>query len=238
MSKIKDFVVLNKHAVLSTLSKKNNAHPFGSIVPYDVEKDGSIIIFISLISEHYKNLENDARSNIFISDPFGNNDPQANSRVSILTEFAKISDKEFDKVSESYWNRFPNAKSRSIAHNFCFFRSKNLKLRWISGFGEMGWIEEKDFSNAPFDEISYIGMDIIQHMNEDHKDALSKYIRHYHRIEEKLDHLEMVSINKSSFEISINKNKRKAIQFSEELKSASEVRQEMISLLRVIENSS
>jgi putative heme iron utilization protein len=43
----------HRYGALCTLSKKFNGHPFGSIVPYLVDHDGSLLILISSLAEPY-----------------------------------------------------------------------------------------------------------------------------------------------------------------------------------------
>jgi len=44
----------HRYGVLSTLSKKFDGHPFGSIAPYLTDHDGSVLLFISALAEHTK----------------------------------------------------------------------------------------------------------------------------------------------------------------------------------------
>ena len=46
----------HRYGALSTLSKKFDGHPFGSICPYLVDHDGSLLILISTLAEHTKNI--------------------------------------------------------------------------------------------------------------------------------------------------------------------------------------
>ena len=47
--------------ILSTLSVKLGGFPFGSVVPYCMDHQGSPLIMISTIAEHTKNLIADSR---------------------------------------------------------------------------------------------------------------------------------------------------------------------------------
>jgi heme oxygenase (biliverdin-IX-beta and delta-forming) len=48
-----------RYGALSTLSKKFNGCPFGSITPYFVDHDGSLLVLISTLAEHTKNIQLD-----------------------------------------------------------------------------------------------------------------------------------------------------------------------------------
>ena len=51
----------HRYGVLCTLSKKFNGHPFGSITSYLVDHDGSLLILVSTLAEHTKNIQHDPR---------------------------------------------------------------------------------------------------------------------------------------------------------------------------------
>jgi putative heme iron utilization protein len=51
----------HRYGALCTLSKKIDGHPFGSITPYLVDHDGSLLILISTLAEHTKNIQHDPR---------------------------------------------------------------------------------------------------------------------------------------------------------------------------------
>lgn len=136
-----NFMRENQHGILCTHSKSNPGFPFGSVVPYLMEDDNSLIIYISFIAEHYKNLAKDPRASIIVADPSGLDDPQAHARCTVLVEFSEIAPEERDRIQERYLDKFPGSINYEIAHNFTYMRGKPNKLRWIAGFGKMGWVE-------------------------------------------------------------------------------------------------
>ncbi len=170
--KAKNFLLLHTSGALSTLSASHAGYPFGSIVPYDVDPQGRLVIYISRLSEHYKNLTADNRASLLVLDPFGTADPQSYGRAAVLTKFEQIAGSETDAAAERYFARFPQSSARSLAHDFLFFRGAPERIRWIGGFGDIRWIESATYASCPFDEICYRGMPIIEHMNEDHQEAL------------------------------------------------------------------
>lgn len=139
------FIASNRFGVLSTLSQTHIGYPFGSIVPYDITKNGEIIIYISLIAEHYRNLKKDPKASLIVIDPNGLSDPQAHARATILAEFFPVEDSERIGVQQSYEARFPNSINHEITQNFLFFRGRPKKIRWIAGFGDISWIDGDKF---------------------------------------------------------------------------------------------
>lgn len=231
----RSFIELHRLGILSTISLSQSGFPFGSIVPYDIDLEGRLTIYISLIAEHYKNLKADARSSLLVLDPFGVFDPQARARATVLTNFEPVPEDESESVQKRYLERFPDSINYEIAHNFQFFRSTPLKVRWIGGFGDISWISAENLQSATCDPVAYHGIEIVDHMNEDHPDALIDLVRAHSSLDLQGARVEMVSVNSSSFEIAISrpgKQKRIRIDFPARLQNVSESRTAMIELLK------
>ena len=58
----------HRYGVLSTLSKRFDGYPFGSITPYLADHDGSLLILISTLAEHTKNILHDPRVSLITHD--------------------------------------------------------------------------------------------------------------------------------------------------------------------------
>ena len=140
-SELSRFIHAQKAAVLSTLSVAVAGYPFGSVVPYDLDRGGGMIIFISRIAEHYRNLRENPRACLTILDPEGRDDPQSFARASLLVDFAPLPDEARGTAEASYFARFPDSPARPIAHDFVFFRGRCVRARWIGGFAAAGWLD-------------------------------------------------------------------------------------------------
>src|SRR6185295_8430683 len=92
VSQVKNFLTQHRQGVLSTISVSQKGFPFGSIVPYDIDAQGNVFIYISFIAEHYKNLQADARASLIATDPFGIDDPQAYARATLLATFEPVAE--------------------------------------------------------------------------------------------------------------------------------------------------
>lgn len=170
--RIKSFLYAQRWGILSTHSTTQQGYPFGSVVPYDITSSGEFVIYISLIAEHYKNLSTAPAACLTIIDSFGIHDPQAHARASVLLTFQKVEDLESQGVRESYERRFPGSINYEIAHNFLFMKGTVDRVRWIGGFGDIQWLNPEPYRAAIADPLAYDSWAVIQHMNEDHGNAL------------------------------------------------------------------
>ena len=230
----RDFITFNRNGILSTSSVSRPGYPLGSIVPYDVDNQGRLIILIADISEHYKNLSADNKASVLISDQFGMHDPQAFARAALLADFTRVPDDELEEIAWSYKSRFPEAAERERQHGFLYMRCVPTSVRWIGGFGEIGWIDGLKYSDVQPDPLAYIGWEIIQHMNRDHEKAMLTYIEAYTDLTVKNIKVQMTNICESSFTLqTINGNgyERVVLEFPHPVTEATEARRTLISML-------
>lgn len=230
---IKDFVALNSVAILSTHSKSCAGYPFGSVVPYDVTPVGGIVLFISRISEHFRNLEANGKASILIADSQGREDPQPYARTTLLADFAPVADAERESIEASYWKRFAHAPSRALAHDFVFFLGSPARLRWIGGFGDIRWVDGQSYVDAPLDPVAYHGQPICKHMNEDHRDALAEFVADQHGVAAAPNQCQMTAVCSDSLTVSVGKAEYR-IAFPRVASNPGEVRKVLIELLGAI----
>lgn len=167
-----------RHGVLCTAHAGLGGWPFGSIVPYAVLPGGDAVVFLSDIAEHTKNLLRDARASLFVADPAAAARPQAGARVDLLVRAAQPAADEVAAVEACYFARFPGAEAMRSAHGFAVWRLEVDCVRWIAGFGEMGWIDRATWSGAG-DPLAAHAADIVEHMNDDHAGAVVELAAHF-----------------------------------------------------------
>lgn len=185
----------HRYGALSTLSKKFDGHPFGSIMPYLVEHDGSLLILISALAEHTKNIIADPRVSL-ITHSQDNPHIQAQGRVTILGNAAQVHDRA--GAGRRYLLYFPEAETYFAMHDFQFYRIALQAVRYIGGFGNIHWVKAEDFALKPYPLIEQEN-GVIAHMNADHADSLRGYCRQFHRYE--ATEVKMLGIDCDGFDV-------------------------------------
>lgn len=167
----------HRYGVLSTLSKKFDGYPFGSITPYLVDHDGSLLILISTLAEHTKNIILDPRVSLITHDQ---RDPriQTQGRVTLLGK--AVLDENREQAGQRYMRYFPEAKNYLAMHDFSFYRISPVAIRLIAGFGRIHWIDMENYAVPPYALIEQES-DVIAHMNTDHLDTMRNYCQHFHQ---------------------------------------------------------
>lgn len=216
----------HRYGVLSTLSKKFDGFPFGSITPYLVDHDGSLLILISTLAEHTKNILHDPRVSLIAND---HNNPHilSQGRVTLLGNAAP----EQDRVQAGlrYLRYFPEAQAYFAMHDFSFYRIRPLAIRYIGGFGRIHWVEMDSYAVPPYPLIEQES-GVIDHMNTDHQDTMRNYCQHFHQYAA-LD-VAMLGIDQDGFDVRAD-DKLLRFDFTQPVFDAQQARSALVEMARV-----
>ena len=185
----------HRYGVLSTLSEKFNGHPFGSIMSYLVDHDGSLLILLSTLAEHTRNIRHDARVSL-ITHSQNDLNIQSQGRVTVVGVVQPAGDNP--RLAVRYLRYFPEAETYLTMRDFSFYRIVPQTLRYIGGFGKIHWISAISYL-VPSYPLTRKEDDVIAHMNTDHRDTLRRYCENFHQCEA-LD-VEMLGIDCDGFDV-------------------------------------
>ena len=173
------FVRNHQNGVLSTLSKRLDGFPFGSVSPYMLDHEGHPVILISTLAEHTKNIDADPRVSLIVH-PCAE-DMQAAGRVTLVGRAERLPDKA--GFGARYLRYLPQAESYFAMHDFHFYRLRVEDVRFIGGFGKIHWIRPERYAPPAAPALAAAEEGILAHMNADHAHNLREYCRHVHGVE-------------------------------------------------------
>ncbi len=173
-----------KTAVLSTISLSKSNYPFGSLVTFVSGRDRSLYLYLSDIAEHTKNLKANQKACITILAKKEKEDAQDNSRLTLVGNLKNISEIELEFCKERFFSLLPESKKYANFHGFNFYKLEIKHARWIGGFGKIGWLTEKEWEIQMPEWIENEN-NIIQHMNEDHRETITSTLYNQHQINDK-----------------------------------------------------
>lgn len=202
------FLRTTQSGVLSTFSAKFAGYPFGSVAPFVLNHAGEPVILISTIAEHTKNIIENPKVSLLVF--AGDDDLQANARLTLIGEAVKI-DKEDEHLRARYLRYLPQAAGYFDMHDFHFYCIKIAHVRYIAGFGKMGWVTGDRLSEDNQADDSMLASQetsIIEHMNADHSESLTAYCKHFHNIE--ANHAQMLGIDADGFDVKIETGNQQA----------------------------
>jgi heme iron utilization protein len=132
----------HRYGALSTLSKKFDGYPFGSITPYLVDHDGSLLILISALAEHTKNIQHDPRVSLITHN-------QEDSHIQTQGRITLVGTASLDtarvQIGKRYLRYFPEAQTYYDMPDFQFYRIVPQALRFIGGFGDIHWVKPEKY---------------------------------------------------------------------------------------------
>src|SRR5450432_1292078 len=186
---------------LSTLSRKQPGFPFGSVMPYGLDEQGRPIFFISTMAMHTQNLQADPCASLLVTQDDAGGDPLGASRVTLVGNVLPIPRSEVAEARKLYLARYANSKYWVDFEDFSFFRMDVVDVYYVGGFGVMGWVSAPDYDEAHPDPLADSTVEIIQHMNADHKEALVLLAREFGGIAS--EEATMTAVDRLGFYVSV-----------------------------------
>ncbi|MDF9391039.1 MULTISPECIES: HugZ family protein [Methylococcus] len=158
--------------VLSTHSADMPGYPFGSVMPYCLDRGGVPVIYIANIAQHTRNIQANPKVSLIVLDR-SVGDVQTNGRLTLLADAQPVQEDEVD-AAERYFSFFPDARRFHNTHSFAFYRLLPVRLRYIGGFGRIHWLSpDRVLRPNPFRAEEERAM--LEHMNADHRQAMRRY---------------------------------------------------------------
>jgi heme iron utilization protein len=220
---------------LSTHSQRFPGFPFGSMMPYAVDDLGRPIFFISTMAMHTQNLRQDPRASLLITQPDVSGDPLGAARLTLLGD---VTEAPSGEVRELYLSRYENAKFWQDYTDFAYYRLQVSAVYFIGGFGVMGWISAEEYRSALPDPLAKVAPGIIQHMNNDHADAL-RLIAHRFAGEDS-DEATMTAVDRLGFHLRLKAGDRiygKRVAFLREVRDPEDARAVLVEMVRQAKSS-
>jgi putative heme iron utilization protein len=137
---------------LATHARQPEGFPYPSILPFATDSCHRPTILVSRLAEHTHNLHADSRAGFLVVDaPDG--DVLNGQRATLLGNFEPV--ESTPELVRRYLRYHPDAERYLILGDFTFWTMRLDRLRYIGGFGAMGWLDGAELDPMPplgFDE--------------------------------------------------------------------------------------
>ncbi len=226
-------VHLGRISSLSTLSRKQPGFPFGSVMPYGLDDHGRPIFLISTMAMHTQNLQSDPRASLLVTQGDAGGDPLGASRVTLVGNVLPVPDADVAEARKLYLARYANSGYWVDFEDFCFYRMTLVDIYYVGGFGVMGWVSATDYDRSQPDPLADSMVEIIHHMNADHKDALVLLARKFARIESQ--EATMTAVDRLGFYVrlkTLDGMRGARIAFSREVSNPTETRKVLVEMVQ------
>ncbi|SIT35189.1 putative heme iron utilization protein [Paraburkholderia ribeironis] len=135
---------------LATHARQPEGFPYPSVLPFAPDPQHRPTILVSRLAEHTHNLHADPRAGFLVVDaPDG--DVLNGQRVTLLGTFEPVD--STPAVVQRYLRYHPDAERYLALGDFTFWTMRVERLRYIGGFGAMGWLAGTELDPVPPLEI-------------------------------------------------------------------------------------
>jgi len=145
---------------LATHSREPHGFPYPTLLPFAPDERHRPVILVSRLAEHTRNLLEDSRAGFLVahaSDADVLNAP----RATLLGRFEPVDAAGHEAIARRYLRYHADAARYLALGDFTFWVMRVERLRYIGGFGAMGWMEGADLDAlqplAAHDEHTLIG---------------------------------------------------------------------------------
>lgn len=163
-----------RHGALGTLTE--DGLPFTSLVAVATAPSGAPLLLISRLAVHTGNLTRDGRASLLLGE--AGDDPLAAARLTITGNFAPVVDPgETEETRRRFLARHPSAAGYAGFADFGFWRMVPETAHLVAGFGRITEVAAGRFMTdlAGAGQLVAAAAGAVDHMNEDHLDALALY---------------------------------------------------------------
>src|SRR6185312_12120392 len=165
----------SRQGALATLMA-GSGDPYCSLVNVASHPDGTPILLISRLALHTRNILGDARVSLML-DERAAGDPLEGARIMLAGTAEPAGGNDEPVVRRRYLNAHPSAEAFVEFEDFSFFRIRPSGAHLVAGFGRIVDLKPEQFLTEVGDAASLIEAEqgAIEHMNEDHREAMNRY---------------------------------------------------------------
>lgn len=225
-------------STLATMSCRHPGYPFGSLMPYGFDDDGTPSFLISKMAMHTQNILADSRATLLVVQASTDGNTLGAARASILGDVRRVAEDAMEAVRATYLEQNPQARYWVDFDDFHFYQMDVVEVYFVGGFGVMGWVSADEYRTAKVDPLVDVAAGIMEHMNADHEEALIALSKAHAGLDASA--ATMTAIDRLGFHVRLKTAegmKGARIGFPTEVRSAAESRTVLVKMVRSLSES-
>ncbi|MDE1142235.1 MAG: pyridoxamine 5'-phosphate oxidase family protein [Paraburkholderia tropica] len=133
---------------LATHAREPHGFPYPTLLPFAVDTEHRPVILVSRLAEHTRNLQGDPRAGLLIAQTGARGEDVLNApRMTLLGLFEPTDADAHSPLARRYLRYQPDAARYLELGDFTFWVMHVERLRYIGGFGAMGWLDGNDIDD-------------------------------------------------------------------------------------------
>lgn len=160
----------------ATLATQAAGQPFASLVTPAVAPDLGVLLLLSSLSEHTRQLQAEPRCALLFLGPAAEPNPQTMPRVTLTGLAAPVPAAEAPALKARFLARHPYAALYADFGDFALWRVAPGAAQLVGGFARAVRLRQADLlpDAAAVAALAAAEADIIGHVNADHADAMAE----------------------------------------------------------------
>ncbi len=210
----------------ATLATQAGGQPFAALVTPATAVDGALLVLLSGLSEHTRQLRADGRCALLVCGGTDDPNPQAGPRVSVSGTAAPTAD---PALRARWLARHPYAAFYADLPDFVLWRVEPSGANFIGGFARAFRLTREDLvpGAAAAAALEAAGPGLMAHCNDDHADALAAIAG---RAGGAAGAWRMVAVDPDGFDLALEHDVRR-VAFSLPVDDAAGVRRELVRMV-------
>ncbi len=210
----------------ATLATQAGGQPFAALVTPATAVDGALLVLLSGLSEHTRQLRADGRCALLVCGGTDDPNPQAGPRVSVSGTAAPTAD---PALRARWLARHPYAAFYADLPDFVLWRVEPSGANFIGGFARAFRLTREDLvpGAAAAAALEAAGPGLMAHCNDDHANALAAIAG---RAGGAAGAWRMVAVDPDGFDLALEDDVRR-VAFSLPVDDAAGVRRELVRMV-------
>lgn len=187
ISLARDLMRTARHGAIATLEPETG-YPQVTRTNCTLTVSGEPVFLMSDLAAHTKAIKEDPRTSLMLGEP-GKGDPLAHPRITLYGTTKLIKPEGESKTKEAnlrqrYINHHPKAELYNSLPDFFIYQMTVERALLNAGFGKAYQLTGDDLllDAEKAEQVELIEQGVIDHMNEDHQDAIHHYaVTHCHK---------------------------------------------------------
>jgi len=162
-----------RRARSGTLATLADGAPYASLVTIASDPAGDVLLLLSDLADHTRNLKADDRASLLLEEARGRVNPQTGPRIGLQGRVAPIVG---GAASTRFLAHHPSARGYAGFADFGFYRLGVERVHYVGGFARAHWIEAAGW-HVDGSALAAAETELLERLNNAHSELIQRLVR-------------------------------------------------------------